>query len=103
MYTNLLLAKKMYLIQVQFLTLLVVCFSYAGSTAPRLSNAFAVLRISNLEDFLHPRILQCRRDRISVSGFSSGGYFAVQFHVAFSKSIMGVGAVAGGRVNSVLY
>ena len=35
-----------------------------------------------------------------MSGFSSGGYFAVQFHVAFSKSIMGVGAVAGGRVNS---
>lgn len=33
---------------------------------------------------------------ISVSGLSSGAYFAVQFHVAFSKSIMGVGVIAGG-------
>lgn len=33
---------------------------------------------------------------ISVSGMSSGAYFAVQFHVAFSKSIMGVGVIAGG-------
>ena len=34
---------------------------------------------------------------MSVSGLSSGAYFAVQFHVAFSSSIMGVGAVAGGK------
>ena len=27
---------------------------------------------------------------------SSGAFFAVQFHVAFSKSIMGVGVIAGG-------
>lgn len=33
---------------------------------------------------------------ISVSGLSSGAFFAVQFHVAFSKSIMGVGVIAGG-------
>ncbi len=36
------------------------------------------------------------RELISVSGLSSGAYFAVQFHVAFSKDIMGAGVVAGG-------
>lgn len=34
--------------------------------------------------------------KISVSGYSSGGFFAVQFHVAYSKSIMGSGIIAGG-------
>lgn len=33
---------------------------------------------------------------ISVSGLSSGAYFSVQFHVAFSSTIMGVGVMAGG-------
>ena len=33
-----------------------------------------------------------------MSGLSSGGYFAVQFHVAFSKTIMGAGVVSGGIV-----
>ncbi|XP_064405963.1 poly(3-hydroxybutyrate) depolymerase-like [Halichondria panicea] len=33
---------------------------------------------------------------LSVSGLSSGGFFAVQFHVAFSATIMGAGIVAGG-------
>jgi hypothetical protein len=36
------------------------------------------------------------RSKISVSGISSGAYFAVQFHVAFSSNIMGVGVFAGG-------
>ena len=35
-------------------------------------------------------------DEVSVSGFSSGGFMAVQFHVAFSKSLVGVGAISGG-------
>ena len=34
---------------------------------------------------------------ISISGLSSGGYFAVQFHVAFSKTIVGAGILAGGE------
>lgn len=38
------------------------------------------------------------RDQISVSGLSSGAYFAVQFHVSFSKMIMGAGVVAGGNL-----
>ena len=33
---------------------------------------------------------------ISVSGISSGGYMAQQFHVAHSKEIMGTGIIAGG-------
>lgn len=37
------------------------------------------------------------KDQLSVSGFSSGGFFAVQFHVAFSETIMGAGIVAGGN------
>lgn len=35
-------------------------------------------------------------EQISVSGLSSGGYMAVQMHVAFSTSIMGVGVLAAG-------
>ncbi|MGE0764132.1 MAG: PHB depolymerase family esterase, partial [Bdellovibrionales bacterium] len=34
--------------------------------------------------------------RVSVSGVSSGAYFAVQFHLAHSDLVQGVGAVAGG-------
>ena len=34
--------------------------------------------------------------QITVSGFSSGGFFAVQFHVAYSKVIRGAGVIAGG-------
>jgi poly(3-hydroxybutyrate) depolymerase len=36
--------------------------------------------------------------KISVSGISSGAYMAVQLHVAYSKNIMGVGAIAGGQL-----
>ena len=36
------------------------------------------------------------KDKISISGFSSGAYFSVQFHVSFSETIMGAGIVAGG-------
>ena len=33
---------------------------------------------------------------VTVSGLSSGGYFAVQMHVAYSKTFSGVGVFAGG-------
>ena len=36
------------------------------------------------------------RDQITVSGISSGGYMASQFHVAYSDMISGAGIVAGG-------
>jgi len=32
----------------------------------------------------------------TVSGLSGGAFFAVQFHVAFSSKIQGVGVLAGG-------
>ncbi|XP_071479622.1 poly(3-hydroxybutyrate) depolymerase-like [Diadema antillarum] len=35
-------------------------------------------------------------DQVSVSGLSAGGFMAVQVHVAYSASIMGVGVIAGG-------
>jgi len=34
--------------------------------------------------------------QITVSGVSSGGFFAVQFHVAYSSIIRGAGIIAGG-------
>ena len=34
--------------------------------------------------------------KITVSGFSSGGFFAIQFHVAYSKIVRGAGVIAGG-------
>nr|XP_039269976.1 uncharacterized protein LOC120344730 [Styela clava] len=36
------------------------------------------------------------KNAISVSGLSSGGYMAIQMHVAESDTIMGAGAIAGG-------
>jgi len=41
------------------------------------------------------------KTQISVSGLSSGAFFAVQFHVAFSSTIMGAGIVAGGAYHSM--
>lgn len=39
------------------------------------------------------------KNGISVSGISSGGYMAQQFHTAHSESLMGVGILAGGPYN----
>ncbi|EGG16407.1 hypothetical protein DFA_09442 [Cavenderia fasciculata] len=36
------------------------------------------------------------KDKISISGFSSGGFFAVQFHMAFSSIIKGAAIIAAG-------
>eukprot|EP00117_Sycon_ciliatum_P004428 scpid97007/ scgid0519/ len=35
-------------------------------------------------------------NRTTVSGLSAGGFFAVQYHVAFSSQVIGAGIVAGG-------
>ena len=40
--------------------------------------------------------LHAARDGITVSGVSSGGYMAVQFHVAHSSVVSGAGVIAGG-------
>lgn len=37
-----------------------------------------------------------RAGQVSVSGLSSGAYMAVQFEVAFSRTVMGAGIIAGG-------
>ncbi|WP_229215558.1 PHB depolymerase family esterase [Duganella sp. CY15W] len=37
-----------------------------------------------------------RAGQVSVSGLSSGAYMAVQFEVAFSRSVIGAGIIAGG-------
>jgi hypothetical protein len=41
------------------------------------------------------------RAAITVSGLSSGGFFAHQFHVAYSKLVKGAGAIAGGPYGCV--
>ena len=38
---------------------------------------------------------------ITVSGLSSGGFFAHQFHIAFSKLVTGAGIIAGGPFGCV--
>jgi len=40
--------------------------------------------------------LNINPNTITISGFSSGGYFASQFHTAFSSKISGMGAVESG-------
>jgi poly(3-hydroxybutyrate) depolymerase len=40
--------------------------------------------------------LNIDRNAITVSGVSSGGYMAVQMHVAHSRTFAGVGSIAGG-------
>jgi hypothetical protein len=42
------------------------------------------------------RSLSIDKTQISVSGISSGGFMAHQFHVAHSSNVMGAGIVAGG-------
>jgi hypothetical protein len=41
------------------------------------------------------------RNAITVSGLSSGGFFAHQFHVAYSKLVNGAGIIAGGPYGCV--
>ena len=43
-----------------------------------------------------PRLEKLERTTVTVSGLSSGGFFAHQFHVAYSGLVKGAGIVAGG-------
>ncbi len=45
--------------------------------------------------------LRLDRESVTVSGLSSGGFFAHQFHVAFSQSVSGAAIVAGGPYGCV--
>jgi poly(3-hydroxybutyrate) depolymerase len=48
-----------------------------------------------------PADLGLERGAVTVSGLSSGGYFAHQFHLAFSSLVNGAGIVAGGPYGCV--
>ncbi|MBV7263429.1 poly(3-hydroxybutyrate) depolymerase [Photobacterium sp. WH77] len=43
--------------------------------------------------------LNAQANQTSISGLSSGGFMAAQFHVAFAESLVGAGIVAGGPWN----
>lgn len=92
------------------LLLLLVAYAHAEKAAPSLGetqqqykaliygvhpNFFRLIFAFNM--ICAAGIYNVDRDQISVSGLSSGAYFAVQFHVSFSKTIMGAGVVAGGN------
>ncbi len=64
---------------------LIVCtlaISHVSAAAPSLEDLASGVKIDKTE--------------ISVSGISSGGFMAHQFHVAHSSHVMGVGVIAGG-------
>eukprot|EP00730_Choanoeca_flexa_P004729 TRINITY_DN11786_c0_g2_i2.p1 TRINITY_DN11786_c0_g2~~TRINITY_DN11786_c0_g2_i2.p1 ORF type:complete len:351 (+),score=85.56 TRINITY_DN11786_c0_g2_i2:49-1101(+) len=58
-----------------------------------LAAAFAAIAYARSEALPNIRVSS---DNVTVSGLSAGGFFAVQYHVAFSSSISGAGIVAGG-------
>ena len=60
-------------------------------------SAFAALLIVTALQAAEPLpALRAARDGITVSGVSSGGYMAVQLHVAHSSRIAGAGVIAAG-------
>jgi hypothetical protein len=48
-----------------------------------------------------PTFAKLDRTGITVSGLSSGGFFAHQFHIAYSKLVNGAGIIAGGPYGCV--
>jgi hypothetical protein len=48
-----------------------------------------------------PTLPHMDRAAVTVSGLSSGGFFAHQFHVAFSSLVKGAGILAGGPYGCV--
>src|SRR6187549_1547401 len=48
-----------------------------------------------------PSLPNLGRATVTVSGLSSGAFFAHQFHVAFSSLVKGAGIVAGGPYGCV--
>jgi hypothetical protein len=48
-----------------------------------------------------PTLPHMDRTAVTVSGLSSGGFFAHQFHVAFSSLVKGAGILAGGPYGCV--
>lgn len=60
---------------------------------------FIVLSSFSLASETNLPTLNALKDKTSVSGLSSGAFMAAQFHVAYSKDLVGVGIVAGGPWN----
>jgi hypothetical protein len=48
-----------------------------------------------------PTVPKLDRNAVTVSGLSSGGFFAHQFHIAYSKLVNGAGIIAGGPYGCV--
>lgn len=57
--------------------------------------AFAV-SLSSIHAAAPLPALKAKGNNVSVSGFSSGGFMAVQMHMAYSSIIKGVGVIEGG-------
>lgn len=51
--------------------------------------------VTHSKEMKMPSIVKLEKS-ISVSGISSGGYFAVQYHIAHSSTVMGAAIFAGG-------
>jgi len=71
----------------------VMCADSATTTPPP-SPTTAVTTAPGPNSMLNN--LNINPNTITISGFSSGGYFASQFHTAFSSKISGMGAVESG-------
>lgn len=56
---------------------------------------------AHMASAMQPRLPEMNAfpDQTSISGLSSGAFMASQFHVAYSKDLVGVGIVAGGPWN----
>ena len=53
-------------------------------------------KISNLIENTLPVLSSIQPEKVSVSGISSGAFFAVQMHIAYSSKFIGAGILAGG-------
>ena len=60
---------------------------------------FMGLSAHTLSNEVNLPTLNALKDKTSISGLSSGAFMAAQFHVAYSKDLVGVGIVAGGPWN----
>lgn len=55
----------------------------------------ALFSLSSVASVALPK-LNAISDQTSISGLSSGAFMATQYHIAYSKDLVGVGVVAGG-------
>ncbi|WP_231973171.1 extracellular catalytic domain type 2 short-chain-length polyhydroxyalkanoate depolymerase [Variovorax sp. HW608] len=78
----------------------------ATMKCPSIRNLSAAVALA-IVNFVHPAAhaadalptLHANPSRTSVSGLSSGAFMAVQYAVAYSSSVVGLGVIAGGPYN----